>query len=153
MKSLMEDKNIPQEKEQDSAGNKPINSSRSRLNWFTLVGVVILVALIIGIVFLARSDASTTSHVRDIFIIILVLESFIIGVALVILVVQLALLLNMLQNEVKPILDSTRKTVNTLKGTTAFLSEHAVKPVMTINSMFAGLKKVIELLGMIPKKK
>jgi hypothetical protein len=147
----MDDKVISQKNEQNANTTKPASITRPRLIWFTLTGVVVLAVLITGIVFLARSDATTTSHIRDIFIIILALESFIIGVALVILVVQLALLLNMLQNEVKPILDSTRKTVNTLKGTTAFLSEHAIKPVMNISTMVAGLKKVVELFGIIRK--
>jgi hypothetical protein len=65
------------------------------------------------------------------------------------LVVQLALLINLLQNEIKPILETTRKTVNTLKGTTAFLSEHAVKPVVNLGSMAAGLKKLGEIIGII----
>jgi len=43
-------------------------------------------------------------------------ESLIIGVTLVILMIQLATLINLLQNEIKPILNSTNETVNTLKG-------------------------------------
>jgi hypothetical protein len=122
---------------------------KSKVVWIVIAGLIILGALITGIVFLARTDSLTTSHIRDIFIIVLALESLIIGAALVILVVQLALLINLLQNEIKPILETTRRTVNSLKGTTAFLSEHAVKPVVNIGSMAAGLKRLGEIIGII----
>ena len=124
---------------------------KSKVVWVVIAGLIILGALITGIVFLARTDSITTSHIRDIFIIVLALESLIIGAALVILVVQLALLLNLLQNEIKPILETTRRTVNTLKSTTAFLSEHAVKPVINLGSMAAGAKRLIEIIGIIKK--
>jgi hypothetical protein len=124
---------------------------KSKMIWVILAGLVILGALIIGVVLLARSDAITTSHIRDIFIIVLALESLIIGAALVILVIQLALLINLLQNEIKPILETTRKTVNTLKGTSTFLSEHAVRPVMQLSSLAAGFRKLVEIIGIIKK--
>jgi len=79
------------------------------------------------------------------------LESLLIGAALVVLIIQLASLINLLQNEVKPILKSTSDTVNTLRGTTEFLSENLVEPVIKLNSYLAGLRKVIDLLGIIRK--
>jgi hypothetical protein len=130
---------------------KTSNGVKSRVVWIVLAGLIILGALITGVVFLARSDASITSHIRDIFIIVLALESLVIGAALVILVIQLALLINLLQNEIKPILETTRRTVNTLKGTSAFLSEHAVKPVMRVSSLAAGFRKLVEIIGIIKK--
>jgi len=128
-----------------------VKSKKSSAIW---IGVAILItfgAIIAGIVILSRSDPATTSHIRDIFIIVLALEALIIGVAMVILVVQLALLMNLLQNEIKPILETTHKTVDTLKGTSAFLSKHAVKPVMKISSLAAGARKLIEIIGIIKK--
>ncbi len=124
---------------------------RSASLWIIITTIIILAALIAGIVFLARTDNDTTSHIRDIFIIVLALESLLIGAALVILVIQLALLLNLLQNEIRPILKTTRETITTLKGTSAFLSEHAVQPVIRISSLTAGVKKLFELIGFIRK--
>jgi len=74
------------------------------------------------------------------------LESLVIGAALVILIVQLATLINLIQNEIRPILDNTNDTVNHLKGTTTFLSEQLVEPVLKLNSYLAGLKHVLDLL-------
>jgi hypothetical protein len=75
----------------------------------------------------------------------------VIGVALIILIVQLASLINLLQNEVRPILTATSETVNTLRGTAEFLGENVVEPVIKLNGYLAGMNRVIELMGI--KKK
>jgi hypothetical protein len=113
------------------------------------IGVTVVVLLIISaLVYLGFfAQPETTARVRDVFIILLALESFMIGLVLVILIVQLARLINLVQNEVKPILDSTNQTVSTLKGTTEFLSNNLVEPVIKINEFIAAFKQLGELLG------
>ena len=111
-----------------------------------IVGVLAVVALLVGsVVFLLTTDGETTGKVRDIFIIFMALEFLVIGLALVILIVQLARLTNLLQNEVKPILASTSETVNTLRGTTQFLSDHLVEPVIKLNEYLASLQSILKV--------
>lgn len=112
--------------------------------------VVILVLLGVAIYFLMQPTAPT-DKIRDIFIIVVALESLIIGVALIVLIVQLASLINLLQNEVRPILNATSETVNTLRGTAEFLGENVVEPVIKLNGYLAGLTRMLELMGI--KKK
>lgn len=112
----------------------------------SVAGVLILALLILGIVFLARSPADTTARVRDIFIIFMALESLVIGAALVILIVQVAILINLLNNEVRPIITSTNQTVNTLKGTVQFLSDNLSEPVIKMNETLAGLRKFFDII-------
>ncbi len=111
----------------------------------TLVVILVLVLLLIiaGIVVLATQSPIVTQHVRDIFIILLALQMFVIGVALIVLIIQLANLTNLLQNEVRPILHSTTDTVNTLKGTVKFLSDNVTEPVIKLNSSIASLNKLV----------
>ncbi|MCS7010961.1 MAG: hypothetical protein N2049_03380 [Anaerolineales bacterium] len=111
-----------------------------------IVGVLLLVAAIVAAVYGLTRNPETTANIRDIFIIFLAFESLIIGAALVILIIQVASLINLLQNEVKPILKSTAETVNTLRGTTEFLSENLVEPVIKLNSYLAGLRKILDFL-------
>ena len=108
--------------------------------------LIILAGIIVAVIALTEHPAVAT-NIRDIFIIFMAFESLIIGAALVVLVIQIAGLINLLQNEVKPILQSTRETVNTLRGTTEFLSENIVEPVIKLNSYLAGLKKFFDLFG------
>ena len=102
-------------------------------------------------IFFLLQPATPTDRIRDIFIIVVALESLVIGVALIVLIVQLASLINLLQNEVRPILKATSDTVNNLRGTAEFLGENVVEPVVKLNGYLAGLYRMLELMGL--KKK
>ena len=110
-----------------------------------VIGVLLLVGLTVGLFFLARAEGQVVTQVRDIFIILMALMMFIIGVALVVLIVQLADLTNLLKNEVRPIIHSTSDTVNTLKGTVRFMSDNLTEPVIKLNESMASVKKIAEL--------
>jgi len=111
-----------------------------------IAAILVLAGIVVAVLALTKYPAVAT-NVRDIFIIFMAFESLIIGAALVVLVIQIASLINLLQNEVKPILQSTSETVNTLRGTTEFLSENLVEPVIKLNSYLAGLRKFFDLFG------
>lgn len=115
------------------------------------IAAIVFLALIILAVYFLLQDGGRTENIRDIFIIFMALESLVIGAALVVLIVQIASLINLLNNEIKPILDATNETIATLRGTTEFLSENLVAPVVKLNSYLAGLTKMFEMVGL--KKK
>lgn len=127
--------------------------TQQQVRVWLIVLVAVLIVLLLGtaVFFLFRANPAVTTQIRDIFIIVLSLEFMVLGAALVILVIQLAKLINLLQNEVKPILDATTETVNTLKGTTSFLSENLVEPVIKLNGYMAGLKKALDLMNIFRK--
>jgi len=126
---------------------EPSSHEKKQKGYRTLAIVlgVLFVLVIAGIVILATQSPVVTQHVRDIFIILLALQMFVIGVALIVLIIQLATLTNLLQNEVRPILHSTSDTVNTLKGTVKFLSDNMTEPVIKLNSSIASLNKLVGL--------
>ncbi len=119
------------------------------------IGLVLGAILILGLagtgLVLLLQPGTDTARVRDIFIIFMALEFLLIGIVMIILIIQLARLTLLLQNEIKPILDSTNETVNTFKGTTAFLSEHLVEPVLKMNQYLAGLTRIADFFK--PDKK
>jgi hypothetical protein len=128
------------------------NASHQIRVWLiVLIAVLLLGLLAAAVFFLFTAPATVTTQIRDVFIIFMALEFMVLGVALVILIVQLAKLVNLLQNEVKPILEATTETVNTLKGTTDFLSENLVEPVIKLNGYLAGIKKVLDLVNIFRK--
>jgi hypothetical protein len=116
-----------------------------------VIGAVILLALLGTAIYFLLQPATPTDKIRDIFIIVVALESLVIGVALVVLIVQMASLINLLQNEVRPILKATTETVNNLRGTAEFLGENVVEPVIKLNGYLAGIYRMLELMGV--KKK
>jgi len=145
-----EEKIVPTEQDTSQLSDKP--ETQAIKPWvIVVITVLILAAITTAVYFLMNASPTTTSKIRDIFIIFMALEFGILGIALVVLLVQLAKLVNLLENEVKPIIASTSETINTLKGTTEFLSENLVNPVIKLNSYMAGFKKVFDLLKIIRK--
>lgn len=110
-----------------------------------VIAVLLLIGFIVGLFFLARAEGQVVSQVRDIFIILMAFMMVVIGVALVVLIIQLANLTNLLQHEIKPILHSTTDTVNTLKGTVRFLSDNVSEPVIKLNESLASIRKLVDI--------
>lgn len=100
-----------------------------------IAGVVLILVLLGVAIYFLMQPSAPTDKIRDVFIIVVALESLVIGVALIVLIVQLASLINLLQNEVRPILNATNETVNTLRGTAEFLGENVVEPVIDRKSV------------------
>lgn len=126
----------------------PANQRQQRIliGVLIVVGIAILAGGIYAIGYLLQNEAQAET-LRDIFIIVLALEFMVIGLALVILLVQLAKLINLLQNEVRPILQSTSQAANTLRGTASFLSQNLVGPVMKVNSTIAAVRRAADMLN------
>lgn len=138
--SLPTEPSAPAEAAQPAAG-----PSTGAIIGIVLVIVLILAGIAVAIYFLALPTTDTV-RVRDIFIILMALQSLLIGVVLLILIYQLTRLINLLQNEIKPILDSTNETASTLRGTARFLSDNLAEPVMKLNEYLAGLQKLVNLV-------
>src|SRR5512143_2159510 len=138
-----------------SGAGATANRARSRQTRTIVIAAVaaavVLLAVLVLAVYVLLQPGTPTERWRDIFIILLALESLVIGVALVVLLVQLASLINLLQNELHPILEATSDTVNTLRGTAAFLGESVVEPVIKLNSYLASIRRVLELMGIKQK--
>jgi len=151
----LETQNIsaPPPPESSSASPSPEQLKKQRQIVFSIVAVVVifLTLTIVAIVWLAQ-PSTATDKVRDIFIIFMALETLVIGFVLVILTIQVARLINLLQNEIKPILNTTNETVNTLRGTVLFLSDNLAEPVVKANEYMAALQTLREALGFGKKK-
>jgi len=136
--------------EQVAARKAQEQQTRTVIITVSAISVVILALLITAIYFLLRPEtpADEVGRIRDVFIIVVGLETLIIGVALVVLLIQLASLINLLQNEIRPIIQAANETVNTLRGTAEFLGENLVEPVIKLNSYLASIQRVLELMGL-----
>ena len=117
-----------------------------------VIALIITIALlVVGVIFMVQNPDKTTV-IRDIFIIFMAVESLFIGLALMVLMVQIARLTNLLQHEIKPILQNTNETINTVRGTAIFVSENLVDPVMKLNGYIAAIGKFFQLINVVTKK-
>jgi amino acid permease len=88
----------------------------------------------------------TLAAVRDIAIIALAIESLVIGVLLIVLLWQLRGLTILVQEQIKPMLDSMQETIGTVKGTTSLVSETIVSPAIRISGFAAGLRRALQVM-------
>lgn len=140
---------------QSTSDPRALRKQRLTIIGIILLGIIILGALITGLIFLISpglTSIETVSRLRDIFIILMALESLLIGIALTILIIQIARLTNLLENEVKPILDSTNETISNLRGTTKFLSDNLVEPVIKLNEVIAVFQRVTDIFKLTRKR-
>jgi hypothetical protein len=122
-----------------------------------IVTAGIIVSAVLGLVvlggggYLLVTNPETTAVLRDVFIIVLALESIVVGVLLSILIFQIQNLTRLLQEEIKPILDSTNETVSTVRGTATFVSENVVSPMIEVAGYVSAARKVLDLL--VPRRR
>ncbi len=118
-----------------------------------LIGLlVVLLALAIILTLATNGDfAETIRIVRDLVIIFLALEGILIIMSLAVLALQVARLVNLLQNEVKPILVNTQETVKTAQSTVEFMSENLTQPVIRASGFLSGTSILVSNLFGIRK--
>ena len=112
-----------------------------------IILIIILVVAVICIIFWGLvTHASFTAVLRDISIIVLSLVTGVIGIFLAILIFQMQSLIVLLRNEIKPILDSANQTVSTVRGTSTFVSDAVVSPMIQILSFSSGVWQTVRVL-------
>ncbi len=117
---------------------------------YITLGVIVALALLVGavwgIIWLASNKAATIEAVRDVLLIALALESCLFGIVLLLMLLMIIRLVNMLEFEIKPILEKTNETVGTIRGTTTFVSKNVIKPVTEARVHAAGIRQAIKAL-------
>lgn len=108
-----------------------------------IIAAIVIAILVFG--FLVNNQA-TTETLRDIAIIALAFESLVILTLLAVLIYQLVILIAMLRDDVKPMLEATQETLNTVRGTATFVSERVAKPAIQASGYFSGISRSITVL-------
>jgi len=86
---------------------------------------------------------------RDVAIVLLALESIVIGVLLALTLSQIRTLLRIFREEIEPMLDSANDTMSTIRGTSKFVSKTVVDPIVTATSYSAGTWRALKSLVFI----
>lgn len=131
-----------------------VSTNDDRLSAKSVVLILAAIVLILGLVAGAVvaiiamiNHPESTENIRDIVIVFMAAEFLFIGLVLILLVIQLARLTALIRHEVRPILEATNQTVGTIRGTTTFLSDNLVSPVIKANSAMAAARRVAEMLA------
>ena len=118
--------------------------SRRRMIMIGVAVAVIVILIIAG--FVGMIVAGTTGVWRDVIIILMGLESLMIGGLTLFLIYQVMMLVRLLRDEVTPLIKSAQDTVNSARGTTAFVGKKIVAPTITVSSNMARLTRMMRVL-------
>lgn len=128
-----------------------MNQQRRQL-LIPILGVIIVIALCVGGVWVSSNFLSSetlenvSASIRDILIIILAIESILVGAFLLLMLWQLYQLVKLLRDEVIPLLNSTKETVEQVKHTTTFVGQSVSAPIISAAGMAAGAKAMVDTL-------
>ena len=85
--------------------------------------------------------------VRDVAIIVLAIESILIGIVLILTLLELRSLSRTMKREATPMLVSASQTVDIVKGTADFVSDTVVRPVIGIAAFWARIRRIWQLIA------
>jgi hypothetical protein len=126
----------------------PAQERRKRLMKGALIAAaVLIVVVVVGLVVLAYQHPEGARVTRDIAIIFLAFLSVGISIMVILLLYQVTMLTLLMRDEIKPLLESINETMNTVRGTAAFMSDHIAQPTIQVASAFTGVRRVFEVLA------
>jgi hypothetical protein len=115
-----------------------------RWKWYAIaggVGLLVVLGLIIwGLYVLGGSDQSALERLRDIAVIFVVLLFMLVVVILAAIAAALAFLVFQIKDRVIPLLEELTGTVKRFRGTAEFVTEEAVKPILSVASTYAKMR-------------
>jgi hypothetical protein len=130
----------------------PQSTNRRRIFGIALI-VLVLFIIVGGAIYGMAAHPAATSVLRDISIIALALVTLVIGLFLIVLIFQLQSLIVLLRDEIKPILDSANQTASTVRGTTNFVSDAVVTPLIHVASVASGVGQTFRTLAGTGRKR
>ena len=130
--------------------DKPIvmtDAERQMRRRMTLIGIGIgIIAVVILLGFAGMIAAGVIDEVRDIVIILLAVESLIVGGVTLFLLYQIIMLVTLIREELIPLIQSTQDTVNSARGTTVYVSRKIVVPSVRAATTVARLQTMARVL-------
>ncbi len=130
--------------------DKPIvmtDAERQMRRRMMLIGIgIAIVAVVILLGFAVMIAAGVIAEVRDVVIILLAVESLIIGGVTLFLLYQIIMLVTLIHEELIPLIQSAQDTVNSARGTTVYVSRKIVVPSVRAATTVARLQAMARVL-------
>jgi hypothetical protein len=134
---------VPQAAESGPEGLSPEERAAKKTQTMIIVGAVVFLLLLVGAVVLMASFPSATEVIRDIAIVFVAVTTFLIGLAMLLLIFQIQVLIQVLRDEIQPLLRSVNETASTVRGTTSFVIHSVVSPLIKAAGFTAGVGRVV----------
>ena len=155
---------------QTPISTKPLVSKETRKSTIiiSVIVAIVAIAVLVGIGYLmyksydwaAAGVVPATVRLRDIAFVVMALETFLIMFLILLIVVLLVVVIVLIYDRVIPILEqlnrainSAADTVHTVRGTTEFVSEKVVSPLIEVSGYAAGITRIAKgIADLWPRK-
>lgn len=121
-----------------------IREDTGRWKWWAALAVLIIGLIIVGTGYglyqLGGADQAPLERLRDIVIIFLAFQLVLVTVVLAGIAAGLIFLIIVLKDQVIPLLHEATETVKRLRGTTEFVTEEAVRPIVSAAGQIARVR-------------
>ncbi len=128
----------------DTIKSKGVIAGIGALLVFVLIGV--------GLFLLGDDDQSALEKIRDIAVILIVLASVLNVILLAAITVALVFLTFQIKDRVIPLLEEVTGTMKRVRGTTNFITEEAVKPIVTVAGTYSRIRSMTKTVNGKRKK-
>ena len=120
----------------------------SKWKWWAIGATVALVVLFVAVIVLlyraGGDDQSTLERLRDIAVIFIVLLSMVVVVLLAAITATLGFLAFQVKDRLIPLMEELTVTARRIRGTAEFMTEEAVKPIVTIAGAYARTRATMK---------
>jgi hypothetical protein len=128
-------------------GSAMDEADSGKWKWWALLAVLLLGLIVVGIGYglyqLGGAEQAPLERLRDIVIIFLAFQLLLVTIVLAGIVAGLVFLIIVLKDQVIPLLTELTETARRLRGTTEFMTEEAVKPIITAAGQAAKLRAMV----------
>jgi hypothetical protein len=108
-----------------------------------LITLLVVIAIGYGLYQLGGADQAPLERLRDIAVIFLVFQLLLVTIILGGIAAGLVFLIMVLKDQIIPLLTELTETVRRLRGTTEFMTEEAVKPLITAAGQAAKMRAMV----------
>jgi len=142
----------PRNEAQSPEARTSMDPRAKKMIFIVSIAVLVIVALLVVAGFFLYSRPQATTFLRDIAVIILAFETLVVIFFLGVVTVLLIYVILTLEREIKPVLNATSETVHTVRGTTTFVSDTVVSPIMKAASIVGAVKGAAQAIaGLRPR--
>lgn len=126
---------------------EPNGADTGRWKWWAALAILVFALIVVGIGYglyqLGGPDESALERLRDIAIIFLVFQLLLVTIILGGIAAGLLYLLLVLKDQLIPLLAEFTETAKRLRGTTEFVTEEAVKPIIRSAGQAAKFRAMV----------
>ena len=119
----------------------------SKWKWWALLAILVLGLIVVGICYglyqLGGADQAPLERLRDIVIIFLAFQLLLVTIVLAGMAAGLIFLIVVLKDQIIPLLRELTETAKRVRGTTEFMTEEAVKPIITAAGKAAKVRAMV----------